>query len=97
MPYNIAFGVTGLVSECSTVGSLNWSGMKQPKQEADSTGGETAATGDGAPVKQDGEAGPPKEDGTEGEKSSSRDVADFEALYNCVVYGLPHITLVPPS
>ena len=86
---------TGLVSECNTVGSLNWSGMKQPKREVSSAGVEG---GDSAIPKEDSDAGPPKEDTvadkTEGEKMRGRDV---EALYNCIVYGLPHVTLVPPS
>ena len=119
------FCVTGLVSECNTVGSLNCSGMKHLKQEASSTDATvqkasstdatvqeasstdatvqkasstdatvqeasstdaTVTTGGGAAMKPDGEVGSPKED-----------VVDFEALYNCVVYGLPHITLVPPT
>lgn len=89
------FRVTGLVSECNTVGSLNCSGMKHLKQEASSTDATvqeasstdaTVTTGGGAAMKPDGEVGSPKED-----------VVDFEALYNCAVYGLPHITLVPPT
>lgn len=71
---------TGLLSDSSTVGSLNWGSLKKSSVKDDIEPVASAEAQKG-------------EDCAE-EKSKARNLG---AAYNCVVYGLPHITLVAPA
>ena len=70
------FLTAGLLSDSSSVGSLNWPRVRSDEKMDD------GRSGGGSPTKEEGTATRTIEPGL---------------AYNCVIYGLPHVTLIAPA
>lgn len=77
------FFSTGLLSDSNTVGSLNWMDKRCGNKQA------RAECGD------EHEADVPRSPSESKDTSTKETVSsDLWSLYSCVLYGLPHLTLV---
>lgn len=85
----------GLLSEGFTVGELNWSHIRNSfsgsPTEADNN--EDIAVHSKTNLTEIVEECSKQED----EGTPDKEALDYSSLYNCVVYGLPHINLIVPS
>ena len=89
----------GLLSSSSTLGHLSWSALRTTGR------GRGSSSEDGSPEEGEGEDEEGKreeeereEEGGEGERGGcgNETLTRGAAAFNCVLYGLPHVCLVPP-